>query len=165
MTAPHPEGEGAVRALRAALADAGVAAGEVAFVNAHGTGTPLNDVAEWKALEAVFGDAAGRLPVTATKGAVGHLLGSAGVVEAAATVLALAAGAVQPTAGGSAVDPELPIDLVAGAPRRLAAPSAPADRRRAAVSLNLAFGGCNAAVVFLPAAPPGGRGGERSEAA
>lgn len=143
MTAPHPEGQGAARALTAALEDAGVAPEEIVFVNAHGTGTALNDVAEWRALAAVFGAGAGRLPVTSTKGAVGHLLGSAGAVEAAATVLDLAAGAVHPTPGGGEVDPAAPVDLVTGVPRRL-------DRHGPAVSLNLAFGGCNAAVVFAP---------------
>jgi 3-oxoacyl-[acyl-carrier-protein] synthase II len=144
MTAPHPEGEGAARALAAALADARLAAADVAFVNAHGTGTPLNDAAEWRALARVFGEAARRLPLTATKGSVGHLLGSAGAIEAAATVLCLARGVLHPTAGGGAVDPEAPVDLAleerplaggAGAPHH-------------AVSLNLAFGGCNAALVF-----------------
>jgi 3-oxoacyl-[acyl-carrier-protein] synthase II len=160
MTAPHPEGEGAARALREALRDAGVAAAEVGFVNAHGTGTPLNDVAEWKALQAVLGDESGRVPLTATKGAVGHLLGSAGAVEAAATVLALLAAAVQPAAGEGETDPELPVDLVRGAPRGIdLGPGAP---RRAAVSLNLAFGGCNAAAVFMP---PGAAVAAGSEAA
>ena len=144
MTAPHPEGEGAARALAAALADAGVGPGEVAFVNAHGTGTPLNDVAEGRALAAVLGNGGRPVPVTSTKGAVGHLLGSAGAVEAAATVLSLARGAVPPTAGRGEVDPETGVDLVRERPRA-AGPGV-------AVSLNLAFGGCNAALVFAPAA-------------
>ena len=164
MTAPHPEGEGAARALAAALADAGLAPGEIAFVNAHGTGTPLNDAAEWKALASVFGEAAGRLPVTAPKGAVGHLLGSAGAIEAVATVLCLARGVLHPTAGGGEVDPETPLDPVIGqrslaatAERPLSAAGgaggATVERAAAlhAVSLNLAFGGCNAAVVFSAA--------------
>lgn len=145
MTAPHPEGEGAARALAAALADAGIAPGDVAFVNAHGTGTPLNDAAEWRALSRVFGERAGRVPLSATKAAVGHLLGSAGAIEAAATVLCLARGLLPPTAGGGEVDPEAPVDLV------LAERPLPAGALHA-VSLNLAFGGCNAALVLAGAA-------------
>ena len=156
MTAPHPEGEGAARALSRALADAGIPPAEIVFVNAHGTGTPLNDAAEWRALAAVFGAAAAaRLPVTATKGAVGHLLGTAGAIEAAATVLSLVCRVVPPTPGGGEVDAGSPVDLVRGAARRLDGPRA-ANEATAAVSLNLAFGGCNAALVFArwPDAPP-----------
>lgn len=141
MTAPHPEGEGAARALRRALDDAGTEPAGLAFVNAHGTGTPLNDAAEWRALSAVMGEMAQRVPLTAPKGAVGHLLGSAGALEAVATVLSLVHGTVPPTAGGGEPDPELEVDLV-----REPRPLAPGP----AVSLNLAFGGCNAAVVFEP---------------
>ena len=145
MTAPHPEGDGAARAIAAALADAGVAAGEVGSLNAHGTGTPHNDLAEWRALVRVFG--AGRasaLPLAATKACVGHLLGSAGALEAAAAVVCLERRAVHPAPGGGAVDPATPVALVLGRPRPLAG-AAPL------VSLNLAFGGCNAALVLLPA--------------
>lgn len=154
MTAPHPQGEGAARALAGALADAGLDPGEIAFVNAHGTGTPLNDAAEWQALATVFGEAAHRLPVTAPKGSVGHLLGSAGALEAVATVLCLARGVVHPTAGGGEIDPETPLDLVT-ASRPLAAAADDGSGEPAAslhaVSLNLAFGGCNAALVFSTA--------------
>jgi len=145
MTAPHPQGEGAARALDRALADAGLSPAEVAFINAHGTGTPLNDAAEGRALEAVFGGAARGLPLAATKASVGHLLGSAGAVEAVATLLTLLDGRLPPTPGGGDVDPEIGIDLVLDAPRAV-----PGDGACAAVSLNLAFGGCNAAVVFTP---------------
>jgi 3-oxoacyl-[acyl-carrier-protein] synthase II len=140
MTAPDPSGQGAAAAVAAALADAGMAPQEIDFVNAHGTGTPLNDAAEERAFARVFGDRSKALPITATKGIVGHLLGSAGAIEAAATVLCLAAAEVHPTPGGGAVDPELPVRLVQGRPLPLAA--------RAAVSTNLAFGGSNAALVF-----------------
>ncbi len=152
MTAPHPRGEGAARALARALDDAGLSPRQIAFVNAHGTGTPLNDTAEAKALEAVFGDAAHRLPLSATKASVGHLLGSAGAVEAAATLLSLLHGSIPPTPGGGEVDPEIGVDLVLDAPRPLAggSDSGGAPSAGAAVSLNLAFGGCNAAVVFTP---------------
>ncbi len=144
MTAPHPRGDGAARALAAALADAGTAPGEVGSINSHGTGTPHNDDAEWRALARVFGEARAReLPLGATKACVGHLLGSAGALEAAAAVLCLEAGAVHPAPGGGAIDPATPVALALGRPRPLPAPAP-------AVSLNLAFGGCNAALVLIP---------------
>ncbi|MEO8503798.1 MAG: beta-ketoacyl-[acyl-carrier-protein] synthase family protein [Acidobacteriota bacterium] len=141
MTAPDPSGVGVVRAIRAALADAEVEADAVSFVNAHGTGTPLNDAAEWAALSEVFGARAGQIPVTSTKGNLGHFLGSAGAIEAVATVLCLEHGAVHPTPGDGPIDPASPVDLVLGAPRAV-----PTDA--VALSTNFAFGGSNAAAVF-----------------
>lgn len=149
MTAPHPEGAGAVAAIRAALADAGLHPDAIAFLNAHGTATTHNDDAESRALAKVFGDRTPRLPVTSVKGAVGHLLGSAGALEAVATVLALLDREVQPTAGDDPADPTLGVDLVTGSPRPLAAEAA-------GISLSLAFGGANAAIVLV-AVPEGGR--------
>jgi 3-oxoacyl-[acyl-carrier-protein] synthase II len=139
MTSPDPEGAGIRRAVEAALADAALAPGDIDFVNVHGTGTPLNDAAEARMLAAVFGERAARLPITSAKGALGHFLGSAGAVEAVATLLALADRRVQPTAGEGAVD--LAVDLVESAPRELPA-------ARFALSTNLAFGGANAAIVL-----------------
>ena len=147
MTAPHPQGEGAAEAIRRALADAGVAPADVTFVNAHGTGTPHNDIAEWRALEAVFGPRAAEIPVTSTKGVVGHLLGSSGAIEAVATVQSLSSGAIHPTPGEGPPDPAMEVDLVLGSPRPIATPAV-------AVSTSFAFGGSNAAVVFGSA--PGG---------
>lgn len=152
MTAPDPSGAGAAAALEAALRDAGIPAEAVDFVNAHGTGTPLNDIAEWRALERVFGERAARLPIAATKALVGHLLGTAGAIEAVATVLCLAEGEVHP-APRAALRPqgdpeaaleEIPGALVLGEPVPL--PEAPAAVT--AVSTSLAFGGSNAALVF-----------------
>jgi 3-oxoacyl-(acyl-carrier-protein) synthase len=140
MTAPEPEGSGAAAALATALADAGLAPERIDFVNAHGTGTPHNDVAEYHALRRVFGTRAERLPVAATKGLLGHLLGTAGAIEAVATVLCLARGEVHPVPADGPLDPEIPLDLVQERPRSL--------RAEAAVSLSLAFGGSNAALVF-----------------
>lgn len=148
MTAPHPEGRGAGAALSAALADAQAGPADVAFVNTHGTGTPHNDGAEWHALGRAMGEDAGRVPVTATKGSVGHLLGACGALEAVLSIRALAAGEVPPTPGDEPVDPEAPVDLVQGAPRPLG------DRRGIALSLNLAFGGANAAVAIAPVPEP-----------
>ncbi len=147
MTAPDPSGAGVARAIRLALADAGVDADAVAFVNAHGTGTPLNDAAEWAALSTVFGERARRVPVTSSKGNLGHFLGSAGAIEAVATVLCLQHGEVHPTPGAGPVDPEAPVDLVLGEPRSIA-------RNGAALSTNFAFGGSNAAVILQPFPQP-----------
>lgn len=148
MTAPHPCGEGAARAIRAALANAGIGPEAIGFVNAHGTGTPLNDQAEARALAEVFGERASRLPVTSTKGSVGHLLGSSGGIEAVATILSLLHGEIHPTPGGGAPDPELGVDLVYGEPR-------PVAHDATAVSTSFAFGGSNAAVVLRGARPEG----------
>ncbi len=141
MTAPDPAGTGAAAALEAALADAGLPPEAVGFVNVHGTGTPLNDAAEWQALRKVFGDRAGELPLVATKALIGHLLGCSGAIEAVATVLCLRHGELHPVARKGEADPELPVHLVLGEPL-------PAPGARAAVSTSLAFGGSNAALVF-----------------
>ena len=152
MTAPEPEGAGAAAAIAAALDDAGLAPQAIDFVNAHATGTPLNDAAEWRALLGVFGERARRLPVTATKAAVGHLLGCSGAIEALVTVLSLARGELHPvpaalpamsamSADVDPIDDACPAALVTGRP--LALPAA-----RAALSTSLAFGGSNAALVF-----------------
>jgi len=141
MTAPHPDGSGAASAIRLALLDAGVAPDDVDFVNAHGTGTPLNDSAEAAALKSVFGERLRSIPVTSTKALIGHLLGSAGAVEAVVTVYGLLVGEVHPMPDDGASDPGIPLRLVLGRPLRLA-------RARHALSTSLAFGGANAALVF-----------------
>jgi 3-oxoacyl-(acyl-carrier-protein) synthase len=141
MTSPQPEGLGAEEAIRGALADARLDPSAIDFVNAHGTGTPLNDAAECTALDAVFGDRATELPVTSTKSLVGHLLGSAGALEAVATILCLLHGEVHPMPDDGASDPAVPLRLVLGRPLRLA-------RAIHALSTSLAFGGANAALVF-----------------
>jgi 3-oxoacyl-[acyl-carrier-protein] synthase II len=141
MTAPSPDGRGAAAAVRQALADAGLDAAAVDFVNAHGTGTPLNDAAEWQALATVFGDRAAELPVAATKGSVGHLLGAAGAIEAVATVLSLLHHEVHPAPAGGSVDPQAPARVVLGETVPIAAGAV-------GLSLNLAFGGSNAALLF-----------------
>lgn len=145
MTAPKPDGSGAARALEAALVDAGIGADAVDFINAHGTGTALNDAAEWSCFLQVFGERAEQLPVTATKGSIGHYLGAAGAIEAVATVLCLERGRVHPTPESGDIDPATPLMLVVGEPLEL-------PRRATAVSLNLGFGGCNA-VLALQTAP------------
>jgi len=140
MTAPDPEGAGAAAAIERALDAAGVGPDDVDFINAHGTGTPLNDIAEYRAFRRVFGERASRIPLTATKASVGHLLGSAGAIEAVATVLSLERQTIPPVPGAGPVDPETPVNLIRERPLEC--------DLDVAVSLNLAFGGCNGALVF-----------------
>ncbi|MFE9425645.1 beta-ketoacyl-[acyl-carrier-protein] synthase family protein [Kitasatospora sp. NPDC006697] len=139
-TMPRPDGEGAADAMRHALASAGLDAAEIGYVNAHGTGTRLGDLAESAALNAVFG--AHRPAVSSTKGATGHLLGAAGAVEAAFTALAVARGLLPPTLNLGDPDPACDLDHVRGAAR-------PAVLR-AALSNAFAFGGHNTSLVFGP---------------
>jgi 3-oxoacyl-[acyl-carrier-protein] synthase II len=145
MTAPDPSGRGVARAIRAALDDAGIEPEEISFLNAHGTGTPLNDAAEWAALEQVFGELAARLPVTSNKGAIGHFLGSAGAIEAVATVRSLTEAVVPATPGAGEVDPKASARLVLGSPLAL---EKRGERHLVGLSTNFAFGGSNAALVF-----------------
>ncbi|TDE48012.1 beta-ketoacyl-[acyl-carrier-protein] synthase family protein [Nonomuraea mesophila] len=139
MTAPSPEGEGAARCMRAALADAGLAPEEIVHVSAHGTGTPLNDVTEAQAIDRVFGGA--RVPVASVKGVTGHAIAAAGAIEAVAAVLTLREGVVPPTANLDHVDPRCDVD-VAGRVRSV--PSGPV------LSNSFGFGGHNATLIFSP---------------
>lgn len=137
---PAPGGEGAARALRAALDDAGLTTRDVDHVNAHGTATPANDAAEAAAMRAVLGAHTDAVAVTATKSAIGHLLGAAGGVEAVVTVRALQHGVVPPTQNLDRRDPACDLDVVAGAPR-----SRPL---RTALSNSFGFGGHNCVLAF-----------------
>ncbi|MGC0417824.1 beta-ketoacyl-[acyl-carrier-protein] synthase family protein [Embleya sp. AB8] len=139
-TMPRPDGEGAADAMRTALAGAGLAASDIGYVNAHGTGTKLGDVAESAALNAVFGEH--RPAVSSTKGATGHLLGAAGAVEAAITALAVARSLLPPTLNLAEPDPACALDHVRGTAR-------PAELR-AALSNAFAFGGHNTSLIFGP---------------
>ena len=141
MTSPDPEGAGIARAVAAALADAGLDARAIDFVNLHGTGTPPTTRPRRGCSRA--GSASGRcLPSPPPRAAIGHYLGAAGAIEAVATLLGLVHGIVHPTPGEGTVEEALGVDLVVGAPRAL-----PGARR--ALSTNLAFGGANAACVLL----------------
>jgi 3-oxoacyl-[acyl-carrier-protein] synthase II len=140
LTAPRPDGAGMARALRSALADAGVWPEEVDHVNAHGTSTPLNDRTEAQVLSDVLGL---RPVVTSTKGVTGHTLAAAGAIEAAYAVLSIERGMVPPTANLKNLDPAVPVDVAVNAPRRFTV--------EVAVSTSLGFGGHNAALVFTPA--------------
>jgi 3-oxoacyl-[acyl-carrier-protein] synthase II len=147
LTAPDKEGAGAAQAMRVALADAELTPADVVYINAHGTSTPLNDRAETKAIKAVFGDAAKDIPVSSTKSAIGHLLGAAGAVEAAATILALRDRIAPPTLGHEQPEEGLDLDYVPGKARPLDIDGKPA------VGLSNAFGfGGHNAVLCLEAA-------------
>lgn len=139
-TAPEPEGQAIAATIRAALDDAGVDPGQVTHVNAHGTATPQNDKAEARGVRVVFGDRAAGLPVTSLKAMVGHCLGAAGAMEAAALALSIDRGVIPPTIHHDTIDPECPVDLVANTPREVPVPCA--------VSTSLAFGGNDSALVL-----------------
>jgi 3-oxoacyl-[acyl-carrier-protein] synthase II len=143
LTAPDPTGAGAARALRQALAAAGVTPGEVDHVNAHATSTPLNDATETLALKAVLGDSAYGVPVSATKSATGHLLGAAGAVEAAATVLSLRARTAPPTLNYEEPEAGLDLDYVTDVGREL-----PGDGPAIGLSNSFGFGGHNAVLCL-----------------
>jgi len=139
VTAPEPEGRGAARCMRIALERAGIRPEEVDYINAHGTSTPLGDVAETKAIKSVFGEHAYKLMVSSIKGAVGHLLGAAGVVELIATALTVKTGAVPPTINLEKPDPECDLDYVPNAARQA--------NVRIAINNSFGFGGQNACIV------------------
>ncbi len=140
LTAPEPEGTYASHAMRAALADAGLSAADVDYVNAHGTSTPLNDAAETLAIKRALGEQeARRIPVSSTKSATGHLLGAAGAVEAIATLLAMRERILPPTVGLEQQDPELDLDYVPLTAR----PFTPRGERPIALSNSFGFGGHN----------------------
>ncbi len=144
LTAPDPEGDGAARAIVAALADAGVEPGDVAYVNAHGTSTPLNDRSETEAIKRVFGERAPSIPVSSLKSSIGHLLGAAGAVEAVATVNALSSGIAPPTLNFEERDEGLDLDYVAGSARELERNGHPP----VGISNSFGFGGHNVVLCF-----------------
>jgi 3-oxoacyl-[acyl-carrier-protein] synthase II len=142
LVAPAPDGAGALRCMELALADAGVDASELSHVNAHGTSTVLNDRAEAEALTRLFAGACP--PVTATKGATGHLIGGSGAVEAVVALTSIAHGLVPPVAGLRTVDPAITLDVVQGTPRPV--------RPGPALSNSFGFGGANTVLVLGPGA-------------
>ena len=112
VTQPAPEGAGAQRCMRQALADARIAPTEIGYINAHGTSTPFNDKNESEAIKAVFGDHARRLAVSSTKSMTGHMLGAAGGVETAISALAIDRGVLPPTINYTTPDPDCDLDYV-----------------------------------------------------
>ncbi|TMQ26380.1 MAG: beta-ketoacyl-[acyl-carrier-protein] synthase family protein [Candidatus Rokuibacteriota bacterium] len=140
IAAPDPGGRGLEAAIRAALAEADVAPGDLDFVSAHGTGTPLNDRIETAVLRRVLGPRASAIPVNSIKGALGHTMGAAAALEAIMCLLAAREGLIPPTVGYEEPDPACDLDYVPGGCR-------PA-RPRLMLSTSLGFGGCNAALVL-----------------
>ena len=140
ITAPAPGGEGAARAMKQALADAGVTPDQVDYINAHGTSTPYNDEFETLAVKSVFGEHAYKLAMSSTKSMTGHLLGAAGGIEAIFTVLALKEGILPPTTNLDTPDPICDLDYVPNVARK-------ADIQYA-MSNSLGFGGHNASILF-----------------
>ena len=138
ITQPSPDG--AARAIRAALADGGIQAEDIGYINAHGTATQANDATETAAIRKVFGAQADRIAVSSTKSMHGHTLGAAGAIEAAATLLALHHGALPPTANYTEPDPACDLDVIPNAARKC--------QVEFALSNSFAFGGLNAVLAF-----------------
>lgn len=144
ITAPHPQGQGAERAIRLALEDAGFQPGDITYVNAHGTGTDLNDRTEGQVIDRVFGN--DQPPVSSVKGTTGHALGASGSIEAAVVVEAIRRHELPPNIGLTTQDPEIPLDDIVREPRPW--PPGPA------ITNSFGFGGHNTVLVF---SPPGWR--------
>ncbi len=140
MVMPEPDGDGAARAMAAALADAGLAPTAIDYINAHGTATPLNDATETKAIKRVFGEHAYRVPISSTKSMIGHLLGAAGAVEAVACIMSLREGVVHPTINYATPDPACDLDYVPNEAR--------GANLRYVLSNSFGFGGQNACLVI-----------------
>lgn len=140
ITAPSPDGDGAVRCMNMAIKDAGITAEDVEYINAHGTSTPLNDLTETLAIKKVFGGHAKKVPISATKSMTGHLLGAAGSTEAIFTVLAIRDGIMPPTINYEEPDPQCDLDYVPNVARR--------KPLKTAMSNAFGFGGTNATLIF-----------------
>ena len=140
LVAPQPDGDGALRCMRAALTDAGLPTTAVGHVSAHATGTQVGDLAEGRALNRLLHDRA--VPVTAVKGTTGHLIGGSGAVEAVVAAHSCTAGVVPPVAGLRELDPRIELDVVRDGPRSIGA--------HAALSTSFGFGGANACLVLAP---------------
>ena len=140
MTAPPEDGDGGFRAMRNALKDAGVDAGSIDYINAHGTSTPLGDLAETIAIKRLLGSRAPEVAVNSTKSMTGHLLGAAGGVEAVLSILAMRDQVSPPTINLRTPDPECDLDYVPNAARKMAI--------RVALSNSFGFGGTNASLIF-----------------
>lgn len=140
MAAPPEDGNGAIRCMKMALADARMNADEIDYINAHGTSTPLNDVVETRAIKSVYGDHARRLAISSTKSMTGHMLGGAGGIEAIFTALSIHNQVVPPTANLENPDDECDLDYVPGSARDM--------KIRAAMSNSFGFGGTNAVIIM-----------------
>ena len=140
ITSPQPKGEGAAKAMALALAEAGLQPSDIGYINAHGTGTPINDAAETSAIKSVFGEHAKNLLISSTKSMTGHLLGATGAIESIAAVMAMVDGVVPPTIGFHQPDPECDLNYTINT----------AIKRDISASLNnsFGFGGHNAVLCF-----------------
>jgi len=150
VTAPHPEGWGAERAMRAALLDGGMDPSGIDYINAHGTGTKLNDAVETHAIKRVFGEWAPRIAISSSKSLIGHLMAAAGGPEFVYTVLTVQRDAIHPTINLSRPDPRCDLDYVPQTGRRRTV--------RAAISNSFGFGGQNASILAVKYGGAGGRG-------
>lgn len=140
ITLPAPEGEGGARAMKLSIQEANISAKEISYINAHGTGTPVNDKLETAAIKSVFGEYAYKLPISSTKSMTGHLLGAAGAIEAIASIKALGDSFIPPTIGLKVKDPECDLDYVPNVGRQA--------ELKYVMSNSLGFGGHNATLVF-----------------
>ena len=140
MVQPAPGGEGAARAMNLALADAGISADQIDYINAHGTSTQLNEKLETQAVQRVFGDRAGTVPISSTKSMTGHLLGAAGSLEALITISAMEAGLLPPTINQVTPDPDCALDTIPNVAR-------PGTITRA-MSNSMGFGGHNVSLIL-----------------
>jgi 3-oxoacyl-[acyl-carrier-protein] synthase II len=146
ITAPEPSGDGAIRCVRRALDRAGLRPEDIQYINAHGTGTPLNDLSETRAIKRVFGESAYSVPISSTKSMTGHMLGAAGAFEAMVTILAMRDGFLPPTVNLDNADPECDLDYVPKIGRAVNA--------RLAMTTSFGFGGHNACLVFSGGSNP-----------
>jgi 3-oxoacyl-[acyl-carrier-protein] synthase II len=140
MVQPAPGGSGAARAMRLALAAASLRPDEIGYLNAHGTSTPINEKFETEAIKAAFGELAYRLPTSSTKSMTGHLLGAAGSLEAALTIMAMNEGILPPTINQTTPDPDCDLDYIPNVARRAAVEHA--------MSNSMGFGGHNVSLIF-----------------
>jgi 3-oxoacyl-(acyl-carrier-protein) synthase len=143
MVQPAPGGEGAARAMNLALTDAGIDSTEVDYINAHGTSTQLNEKLETQAVQRVFGDRAGSVPISSTKSMTGHLLGAAGSLEALITIAAMKDSLLPPTINQVTPDPDCALDTIPNVAR-------PADIN-VAMSNSMGFGGHNVSLILANA--------------
>ncbi len=142
MTAPHPEGKGAMMSMREAVRDAGAELADVDYINAHGTSTPLGDLAEIKAIRTLFGDHAYKMNISSTKSMTGHLLGGTAAIEALACIMAITRGVIPPTINVEKLDPEIDprLNLTIGAAQH--------REVKCALSNTFGFGGHNSSIIF-----------------
>ncbi len=142
MTAPHPEGKGAMMSMREAVRDAGAELADVDYINAHGTSTPLGDLTEIKAIQTLFGDHAYKMNISSTKSMTGHLLGGTAAIEALACIMAITRGVIPPTINVEKLDPEIDprLNLTIGAAQH--------REVKCALSNTFGFGGHNSSIIF-----------------